>query len=147
MINYLCFILSTVWYVLGAPIGSCPGGYQNGEIVERGRYWYQCQNGELVPKGCLSEKKRRLISGETFHKGGFVIACVTDENGVFEFAYKGCMSYDGHDHMPGDTWQDANYWYKCNLEDSIMIRTVEGCVDNGKRYKVKCTYRKFLYIL
>jgi len=122
------FFAVVVALSLGAPSKAC----QDGETVEKGRYWYTCQGGVLVMKGCLSEKHARLNNHDTFKSNGFVFECV-ESNGGFTFKYKGCVAENGEEHMAGDSWQDDNYWYTCTAEGDHVKIDIKGCVDGGKR--------------
>lgn len=120
---------------------SCAGGYKNGETVERGRYWYFCQDGQLVPKGCFSDSKAKLNLHESFKSGGYILECVIDNNGYLSFAYKGCVSETGKETAPGDTWEDDKYWYSCSTEGDHLKMDVGGCVYENKRYNVSKFYK------
>lgn len=115
---------------------TCAGGYQDGAQVDRGRYWYLCQDGQLVPKGCFSDDRKRLNLHESFKTGGYVLECVVDSNGYLSFAYKGCVSEKGQEFAQGDTWEDDKYWYKCSIEGDHLRSDVGGCVDGTTRYNI-----------
>jgi hypothetical protein len=125
----------------------CAGGARNGDQVERGRYWYLCQDGQLVPKGCFSDTKTRLNVHESFKSGSYVLECIIDNNGLLSFAYKGCVAESGKETVPGDTWEDDKYWYSCSTEGDHLKMDVGGCVYEGKRYNIGDTTERgeFVY--
>uniref|UniRef100_A0A915HQY0 Abnormal cell migration protein 18-like fibronectin type I domain-containing protein n=1 Tax=Romanomermis culicivorax TaxID=13658 RepID=A0A915HQY0_ROMCU len=125
----------------------CAGGYREGDRVDRGRYWYVCQNGQLMPKGCFSNDYTRLNVYESYHSDGYAISCVFDENGYLGFAYKACV-YDGREYYPGATWDEQNaHWFTCVQEGDSLRTEMSGCIHNNARYKVgeKIQFDEFVY--
>lgn len=122
--------------------GGCPGGYQNGENVERGRYWYVCKDGALDPRGCFSDDKKKLNLHETFKSGGFVLECTTDDKGFLSFRYKGCATDGGKEVNAGDSVEDGLYVYSCVSEGERLRLEMSGCVSEGKRFKIGETVEK-----
>lgn len=113
----------------------CAGGYNEGDQVDRGRYWYVCQAGQLVPKGCFTDNKQRIALSESFETGGFVLTCSVDSSGYLSFTYKGCV-YEGRQYAPGETWEDSKYWYTC-VKDADSLRVdISGCNYENKRYNI-----------
>lgn len=123
-----------------APTRKCAGGYEDGQTIDVGRYWYVCQDGTMVEKGCLSETRRRLIADQTFKRDGYVMACVLDSNGSYKFSYKGCVSERDQEYLPNETWQNENYWYKCATDGNRVKSEIHGCVDDDKRFNVSKMY-------
>jgi len=117
------------------PMG-CSDGIKEGDTVERGRYWYACQNGDLVLKGCMSQKKTRMNAGDTYITSAFVIECAADGKDGFVFKYKGCVSETQEPHPVDTTWQDDNYWYQCMADNTVPKIIIQGCVANGKRTNI-----------
>src|ERR1700722_3588672 len=35
--------------------------FDNGSEIVRGRYWYKCDSGNLVPIGCITDDKKRVL--------------------------------------------------------------------------------------
>jgi hypothetical protein len=132
---YLLPVLLSFCIFANAQQKTCTGGFKEGDQVDRGRYWYTCQDGQLVPKGCFSDNKQRLNLQESFESGGFVLSCVIDANGYLSFAYKGC-SYEGKQYAAGETWQDDKYWYSCTKENELLRMDVGGCIHENKRYNI-----------
>jgi hypothetical protein len=120
----------------------CAGGFQEGSQVDRGRYWYTCQDGQLAPKGCFADDKTRLNLHETFKSGGYILECVIDASGFLSFRYKGCVSEQGKELAPGDSWEDDKYWYSCSTEGDHLRMDIGGCTDEGKRYNIGETKEK-----
>lgn len=118
---------------------TCSGGYKEGDQVDRGRYWYLCQEGQLVPKGCFTDTKQRISLSESFETGGYVMACVIDANGYLSFEYKGCV-YEGRRYGIAETWQDDKYWYTCTKEGEALRMDVSGCAFENRRYNVSVFY-------
>jgi len=117
-------------------------GCKEGEDVERGRYWYTCQDGQLAPKGCFSDDKKKLALKETFKSGGFVLECTVDEKGYLSFRYKGCVTEGGKEFNAGETAEDSKYWFSCVAEGDKLRLEASGCVEEGKRYKIGETVEK-----
>jgi len=142
---FVLFVLATVftaYCVRAAPTGApaaptgCSGGIRESDTVERGRYWYICQNGELIQKGCLSEKKLRLNAGQTYITGAYQMECAADGSNGFVFKYKGCVSETQEPHPTDSTWQDDNYWYQCMADNGVPKIVIQGCVYEGKRSNI-----------
>lgn len=135
MFTSIFLILAVVCGAYCAPTGKCPGGINEGETKEMGRFWYVCKDGQLVMKGCLSESKARINEHDTFKKDGYLFECASSGT-EFVIKYKGCVSEKGEEVMPNGTWQDENYWYTCSADGDRFKAEVKGCVDAGKRYNV-----------
>jgi len=138
---HIPILLALISYVAAAPT-QCAGGAKEGDQVDRGQTWYVCKDGQLLEQGCLSEKKKRINAGDTFHNGGYVFECYKDDTGRFNSRPKGCVSEDNKDYMPNDTWQDDNYWYKCSMVGAAPTISTEGCVDSGKRVNLNESIKK-----
>lgn len=112
----------------------CPGGYAEGTQVELGRYWYECREGQLVPKGCLNDEGRRVEIYGTFDSSNksYRLQCIVDPSGYLAFVYKSCL-YNNQEHQPGDTWEDDKYYYTCTREGDYLRVKPAGCMDQGKR--------------
>lgn len=114
---------------------SCPGGYSDGTQMDIGRYWYQCKNGQVVPKGCLSEDGRRVDIDDTFDTKQYRMKCVMGSDGYLTVTFKSCM-YQGSNHDVGSQWDDGVAYYTCTQEgDNVRVVTL-GCVDQGKPLKL-----------
>lgn len=137
----IAIVLAFTAALAAAADKGCSGGVQEGATVERGRYWYVCQDGQLAPKGCFSDDKAKLNLHETFKSGGYVLECTVDEKGFLSFRYKGCAE-GGKEFAAGETMEDGKYWFSCVTEGDKLRLEVSGCVDGGKRFKIGETTEK-----
>jgi len=135
MLTYIILVLVFTCTTHAAPV-KCPGGYADGETVEKGSYWYVCKDGQLTMKGCLSDSKSRMKEHDTYKKGGYLYECASSSDGEFTIKYKGCIAENGQEFMLGGTWQDENFWYSCSNDGDRVKSEIKGCVDSGKRYNV-----------
>jgi len=130
------------------PNTNCAGGVKNGEIVDLKRYWYECQNGQLIPKGCWSEEPdhRRINIGDTYDSNGYRMQCIKDGDGYLTFRFKSCV-YNGREYQAGEVWDDAKYSYTCSKEGDHLRVEVAGCLDEGRRVDInqKVTKGSFVY--
>lgn len=112
----------------------CPGGYTQGTYVDRGHYWYQCLDGQLVPKGCLTDDSARIGIMDTYDSHDVRLQCVVSKDGYLSYAYKACV-YGGRERRVDETWDDGGYWYECKRNDGgVGLRiNKRGCVDQGRR--------------
>lgn len=120
----------------------CAGNYKEGDTVDRGRYWYVCQDGQLVPRGCFSNDYRRLQVHEAYHSDGYAIACAFDENGYLGFAYHACVLNE-REYLPGQTWEEqGKFWYSCLQEGDALRLEMSGCLHDGHRFKIGDTLER-----
>lgn len=126
----------------------CPGGYSEGTQVDLGRYWYECRDGQLVPKGCLNDEGRRIDIMATYDTSNknYRLQCVVDSSGFLAFTYKSCL-YDGIEHGPNEEWEDGKYYYRCDREGDYLRVNIAGCMDQGKRVQLneRVTKGDFIY--
>jgi hypothetical protein len=116
----------------------CPGDYDNGQQMDIGRYWYECRDGQVVPKGCLTpadEGNRRVAIDETFDTKQYRMQCVLDSNGFLSLVYKACVSQNG-EHDVGAQWDDGTAYFTCVKEGNNVRVITLGCVDQGKQMKL-----------
>lgn len=114
----------------------CPGGYDNGKQMNIGRYWYECRDGTVVPKGCLTpDEDRRVDIDGTFDTKQYRMQCVVGPDGFLSLVYKACM-FQGAEHDVGAQWDDGVAYFTCVKEgDNVRVITL-GCVDSGKQMKL-----------
>jgi len=113
----------------------CPGGYAHGNQMDIGRYWYECRDGQVVPKGCLAEDGHRVAVDATFDTKQYRMQCVLDRDGFLSVVYKACM-LQGAEHDVGSQWDDGVAYFTCVKEgDNVRVITL-GCVDQGKPMKL-----------
>lgn len=123
-------ILFHVAAVLGQEYRTCPGGYTHGTQVDRGHYWYECQDGQLVPKGCFAEDQHRMNLYDTYDTpDGLRLQCIVGNDGFVSFAYKSCVN-QGKEYQVGQGWDDGNNFYKCSSDREFVKIDVAGCIDN-----------------
>jgi hypothetical protein len=113
---------------------SCPGGYSDGTQMDIGRYWYQCKNGQVVPKGCLSEDGRRVEIDDTFDTKQFRVKCVMGGDGYLTVTIKSCI-HQGSNRDVGDQWDDGTAYYTCVKDGSNVRVAMLGCVNQGNPLK------------
>lgn len=115
----------------------CPGGYTHGTKVDIGRYWYDCRDGQMVPKGCLSDvDQHRVDIGGTFDVKSFRMQCVLNGDGFLSVIYKSCVQ-NGQEHQVGDQWDDQTAFFTCAKDgpNNLQVHML-GCVDEqGRRAK------------
>jgi hypothetical protein len=113
----------------------CPGGYADGTETDVGRYWYECRDGQMIPKGCLTEDGRRVSIDETFDTRLYRMKCVRNGDYFMTVTYVGCMHRDtGRD--VGSQWDDGTAYYTCEREGSNVHVITLGCNDQGRRVKL-----------
>uniref|UniRef100_A0A914EQ49 Abnormal cell migration protein 18-like fibronectin type I domain-containing protein n=1 Tax=Acrobeloides nanus TaxID=290746 RepID=A0A914EQ49_9BILA len=119
--------------------GKAPQWWDQGARIDRGKYWYECRNGELKPMGCFTEKGDRIPILGTYNSNGYVIECAVDERGYLNFKFIGCT--DGtRNYQPGETWEDKEgmYWFECKQDGPYVRIQVGGCIahDKSKRLAI-----------
>jgi hypothetical protein len=116
----------------------CPGGHEEGATATVGRYWYECRDGQLVPKGCLDDQRNRIGIGASYDtlSRTFRMQCVLDSNGYLAFTYKSCL-VDGREYGPGQEWEDSRYFYRCDREGEYLQINTAGCMDEGRRVTIQ----------
>jgi hypothetical protein len=114
--------------------GTCPGGKQNGEQFNEGRYWYECQNGQIVPKGCLDDNNNRVPIDGTYDTKQYRMQCIKGSDGFLTVIYKACMQNGEHD--VGSQWDDGTAYFTCVQQGNNVRVITLGCVDQGKPMKL-----------
>lgn len=113
----------------------CPGGYSHGTQMDIGRYWYECRDGKVEPKGCLSEDGRRVDVDATFDTKQYRMQCLLNSEGFLSVVYKACV-FQGAEHDVGSQWDDGVAYFNCIKEgDNVRVITL-GCVDQGRPMKL-----------
>jgi hypothetical protein len=131
----LCLITSIVCYkaaVRAEDARSCPGGYQHGETFETGRYWYECRDGQRVPKGCLSDSGSRVEVQDTFDTDQNRMQCVLGADGYLTILYKSCV-YQGREYEVNGRWDDGQIYYVCKKDNSAVHPQAIGCVFENRQ--------------
>jgi len=133
-----CVLMALSGQSFGAPAmdgskGDCPGGLSNGAQLERGRFFYECRDGNIVPKGCLAEDLKHIEIGSTTDKKTFRLQCTLGSDGLLALEPVACL-HQGSEHKVDTQWEDGSNFYTCKKGDNNDLRSVNsGCVDQGKR--------------
>jgi hypothetical protein len=112
---------------------SCPGGYSHGSQMDVDRYWYECQDGQKIPKGCLDEGGRRVPIDGTFETKDYQMQCIQGSDGFLTLTYKACVKGGAHD--VGSQWDDGTAMYTCVREGDNVRVVMLGCIDQGRPLK------------
>ncbi|KAH7723293.1 Protein F42A8.1 [Aphelenchoides avenae] len=103
----------------------------------QGKYWYECQNGELVPKGCFAENGDRVELNGRYVSNGYEIQCTQNAAGYLEFRFTGCSDGERVYHV-GDTWENKErmYYFECRQDGPYVKVEVAGCVSHDKSRRI-----------
>ncbi|KAK6105048.1 hypothetical protein QQG55_18730 [Brugia pahangi] len=112
--------------------------FNHGERINRGKYWYKCNNGMLEPKGCFTPTNNELYIGDKFVENGYEIECVLDKNGYLQFAFTACVPKEGERYKIGETWEDEQhmYWFECKADGPYLRVEIGGCVTHDKSRRI-----------
>lgn len=115
--------------------GQCPGGYEDGTLVDIGEYWYECREAKMVPKGCKSPNGQRVDIAATFDKDDQRMQCVQGADGFLTTVIKACL-HNGQERQIGAQWDDGTLSYVCakNGPNGVLVKKL-GCVDAGRNLK------------
>jgi len=111
--------------------GDCPDGSPNGATIERGRFFYECRNGAILPKGCMSDDLKHLDIGQTSDKKLYRIKCVLNGE-ILSMEPSACLQF-GNEHKIDEQWEDQTNFYTCKKEGTALRTINLGCLDRGKR--------------
>ncbi|MFH4973810.1 hypothetical protein AB6A40_000519 [Gnathostoma spinigerum] len=124
--------------------------WEDGSMIDRGKFWYICNSGELKPMGCFSSTNERMEIGQSYTQNEYEMRCDLDPEGYLQFKFTACMSYGGQRHTVGETWNDERgmYWYSCDQDGPFLKANVGGCMthDNTKRIKLGEEYEHNGYV-
>jgi len=125
-----------VGQIFSAPVdgnpGDCPDGSPNGAQLERGRFFYECRDGNIVPKGCMTEDLKHIDIGQTADKKTYRLKCVLGSDSLLSFEPVACL-FQGSEHKIDEQWEDGTNFYTCK-QNGRDLRTINsGCIDQGKR--------------
>jgi len=125
----------------------CAGGYDQGTTMDIGRYWYECRDGQVVPKGCLADDGHRIEVDNTFDTASFRMRCTLNSDGYLSLSYQACI-FRGAEHDVGSQWDDGVAYFTCvqESENDVRVHTL-GCVDQGVPLKLEDRVAKndFIY--
>jgi hypothetical protein len=137
MMNFFVLLFVALYATVSADSSGkreCPGRVPHGTQVDVGRYWYECKDSQMVPKGCLSENGRRVEIGGTFDTKDNQMKCVLGSDGFLTIVYKACV-FQGGEHDVGSQWDDGTAFYTCVMEGNNVHVAMLGCVDQGRPMK------------
>jgi len=146
----LCMLMAFSGQIFGAPLdgsnGDCPGGLANGAQLERGRFIYECRNGNIVPKACMSDDLKQIAVGSTSDKKAYRQQCVVGSDGSLTLEAKACL-HQNSEHKVDEQWEDGSNFYTCKKGDNNDLKVVNsGCVDQGKRVALNDKVTKDDYV-
>ncbi|KHN83348.1 Uncharacterized protein F42A8.1 [Toxocara canis] len=114
--------------------------WDQGERVDRGRYWYECSGGELQPRGCFTPTDERIFIYGTFVHNGYEMQCVIGGDGYLQFKFTACIPENGtRRYVVGETWEDEQhmYWFVCNADGPYLRMDIGGCVSHNKQFRIR----------
>jgi len=111
-----------------------------------GRYWYECRDGQMVPKGCLTDDNAQVNVDDTYNTKDAQMKCVLGSDGFLTIVYKACFSQGGARDV-GSQWDDGTAFYTCVREGSNVRTIMLGCVDQGRPLKLdeRVAKSEFIY--
>jgi len=130
------FFLSFANLSFGAPVdgtnGDCSDGTPNGAQLERGRFYYECRDGAILPKGCVTDDLKRIEIGQTTDRKTYRLKCTLSGDSVLSLEPFACLQQN-QEHQINEQWEDGKNFYVCK-KDGTNLRTVNsGCIDGGRR--------------
>jgi hypothetical protein len=132
----ICFLLALTGQSFGAPLdgsmGDCPDGSPNGAQLERGRFFYECRDGNIVPKGCMTEDLKHIDIGQTADKKSSRVQCTLGSDGLLALEPVACL-HQGSEHKIDEQWEDGTNFYTCKKDGQDLKSVNSGCIDQGKR--------------
>lgn len=133
----LCVLMAFAGQSFAAPVdgsdGDCPGGLSNGALLERGRFFYECRDGNIVPKGCMADDLKHFEIGSTTDKKTYRLQCTLGSDGNLALVPTGCLQ-QGSEHKVDTQWEDATNFYTCKKgENNDLLIVNSGCIDQGRR--------------
>lgn len=132
------FMLAITGHALGATLdrsakdGECADGSPNGAQIERGPFIYECRNGEIVPKACITDELKPLAIGSTTDKKVYRLKCLENADKTMTLEPIACL-LNGAEHKIDETFEDGANFYNCKRDGKVLRLVNLGCVDNGKR--------------
>lgn len=118
-----------------AKVGECPDGSPNGAQIERGRFIYECRDGKITPKSCITEDLKHLDIGNTADKKHYRVQCTKNSDDSMSLEPVACL-HNGQDHKIDETFVDGANFYKCQRDGTDLKVVNLGCVDDGKQIKL-----------
>ncbi|CAJ0581514.1 unnamed protein product, partial [Mesorhabditis spiculigera] len=112
--------------------------WNEGERVDRGKYWYTCRRGELYPEGCFTEDNQRINLWATYVQNGYEITCALDDKSYLVFKTTACVGPDDRRYRTYDQWVDPSqtYYWQCKPDGPYLKAEVVGCLSHDKTRKL-----------
>ncbi|CAJ0963375.1 unnamed protein product, partial [Mesorhabditis belari] len=118
--------------------------WNDGERVDRGKYWYTCKRGELWPEGCFTNDNKRINLWGTFIENGYEITCSIDDQNYLVFKTSACLDVDGRRYRLYEQWTDPSgtYYWECKPDGPYLKAEVIGCMthDHSRRIALGESY-------
>jgi len=135
-----CLIMAFSGQSFGAPLdgsnGDCPGGLANGAPLERGRFFYECRDGIIVPKGCMTDDLKKIDINTSVDKKSFRLTCLLDTTtNLLSLDATACL-YQGQERKVDQDWEDSANFFTCKRDGKDLHTINSGCIDQGKRVKL-----------
>lgn len=93
---------------------------------------YECKDGQVVPKGCLSDSGHRVEVQDTFDTSEHRMQCVLGSDGYLTILYKSCVA-NGREREVNDRWDDGQTWYSCQKDGNAVRSVPIGCIHEGRQ--------------
>jgi len=118
--------------------GESPKWWDERSRIDRGRYWYECGNGELQPRGCFSETNERMFIYGKFVQSGYEMQCIIGDDGYLQFKYTGCAPDGLGVFEVGKTWEDNEkmYYFECRADGPYLRAEIAGCMTHDKTVRI-----------
>jgi hypothetical protein len=143
-------LLALIGHNFAAPLdgskGDCPDGSPNGAQLERGRFFYECRDGDIVPKGCMTEDLKHIDIGQTADRKSYRVQCTLGSDGLLALEAVSCL-FQGSEHRPDEQWEDQTNFYTCKKDGSELKTINSGCIDQGKRVALNEKITKDDYVM
>uniref|UniRef100_A0A8L8Q1H6 VWFD domain-containing protein n=1 Tax=Heligmosomoides polygyrus TaxID=6339 RepID=A0A8L8Q1H6_HELPZ len=112
--------------------------WNEGETLTRGKYWYECQQGRLEPRGCVTDGNRKLNIGTTTEVGNYVAVCELGPDGYLQFRFSACIGEGNRHYGVGETWPDSQnmYYYECQRDGPYLRSQPKGCISHDKQRRI-----------
>jgi len=147
LFNVLLASLSIAAVTAFSTDGMCAGGIREGSQTEMSSFLYECRNGQLVPKGCVTPDNGRVDLGGTYDVRQIRWQCVVDNDGYPKRVHKACVE-NGREYRENEKWDDGKVVYTCDRDREYLSVQPAGCIGEGNRKMnlgEKVTIRDLVY--
>lgn len=137
--------------ILGAPVDGgpkdfCADGSPNGAQVERGQFVYECRDGILVARACITAELKHIDIGQTTDKKFYRLACVDGGDNTIALVPTVCLQ-DGAEHKIDETWETSTNFYTCKRDGADLRIVNNGCIDGGRRVNLNEKSTKDAFVM